>query len=111
VFAIFTPNVYEGGQLVLYALRQRIGDPAFRTLEREWVRRYSGTSASTADFIALASEVSGQDLTAFLRAWLYGTTTPPMPGHPDWKANPVVEAAPARAFGATEARSSARLRP
>jgi hypothetical protein len=32
--------------------------------------------------------VSGQDLTAFLRSWLYGTTTPPMPGHPDWTVNP-----------------------
>jgi aminopeptidase N len=84
VFAIFTPNVYEGGQLVLYALRQKIGDRAFRRLERQWVHRYSGQSASTGDFIALASEVSGQDLTDFLRAWLYGTTTPPMPGHPDW---------------------------
>jgi aminopeptidase N len=93
VLAIFTPNVYEGGQLVLYALRQKIGDPAFRTLEREWVRRFSGSSASTADFIALASEVSRQDLTGFLRAWVYGTTTPPMPGHPDWTQAPAAPAA------------------
>jgi aminopeptidase N len=99
LFAIFSPNVYEGGQLVLYALRQKIGDAAFRTLERTWVRRYSGTSASTAEFIALANEVSGQDLTEFLRAWLYGTTTPPMPGHADWEqatiAAPTARAAPA----------------
>lgn len=98
VFAIFTPNVYEGGQLVLYALRQRIGDTAFRILEREWVQRYRGKSASTADFIALASEVSGQDLDGFLRAWLYGTTTPPMPGHPDWTQGSAPVAA--RALGA-----------
>jgi aminopeptidase N len=93
VLAIFTPQVYEGGQLVLYALRQQIGDPAFRAVEREWVRRYSRRSASTADFIALASEVSGQDLTAFLNAWIYGTTTPPMPGHPDWQQAPASAAA------------------
>jgi hypothetical protein len=24
-----------------------------------------------------------------LRSWLYGTTTPPMPGHPNWKVTPV----------------------
>jgi hypothetical protein len=26
---------------------------------------------------------------------LYGTETPPMPGHPDWEPLPVEEAAPA----------------
>jgi aminopeptidase N len=99
ILAIFSPQVYEGGQLVLYALRQQIGDPAFRALEREWVRRYSGRSASTADFIALAGEVSGQDLTDFLRAWIYGTTTPPMPGHPDWQQAPAPTGATALTTG------------
>jgi aminopeptidase N len=88
---LFNPNVYYGGALVLYALRQQVGDPAFRAIERAWVTRYRGRSASTADFIALASEVSGQDLTQFLGDWLYGTTTPPMPGHPGWTADPVPE--------------------
>jgi hypothetical protein len=32
-----------------------------------------------------ASYVSGRDLTAFLRSWLYDETTPPMPGHPEWR--------------------------
>jgi aminopeptidase N len=95
---LFNPNVYYGGALVLYALRQQIGDPAFQQVERAWVTRYRGRSASTADFIALASEVSGQDLTAFLQAWLYGTTTPPMPGHPDWTADPVTPQLAAPAF-------------
>ena len=45
---------------------------------------------STDDFIALASQVSGRNLTGFLRDWLYGTKTPPMPGHPDWKVDQVV---------------------
>ena len=49
----------------------------------------------TDDFIALASQVSGRDLTRpFLRDWLYGTKTPPMPGHPDWTVDPVAAAAP-----------------
>jgi aminopeptidase N len=105
VFQVFNPNVYGGGALVLYALRQQVGAAAFERIERAWVARYRGRSASTADFIALASRVSGQDLTAFLGDWIYGTTIPPMPGHPDWTAEPAV-AAPGPA--ARSVRSAAR---
>jgi hypothetical protein len=58
---------------------------------------HCGKSASTDDFIALASRVAGRDLRTFLTAWLYGTRTPPMPGHPDWTVTPVPAAATARA--------------
>jgi aminopeptidase N len=85
---LFNNNVYEGGALSLYALRQQVGDATFRAIERAWVTEFRGRSAGTADFIALASRVSGQDLTAFLTAWLFGTTTPAMPGHPDWTVRP-----------------------
>jgi hypothetical protein len=34
--------------------------------------------------IDTVNQVTGRDHTAFLRAWLFGPTTPPMPGHPDW---------------------------
>ena len=91
---LFSLNVYHGGALVLYALRQEIGERAFERVERAWLHRYGGRSASTADFIALASSVARRDLRGFLRDWLYGTTTPPMPGHPDWEVNPVQETAP-----------------
>jgi aminopeptidase N len=86
---LFNPNVYDGGALALYALRQEIGWRAFAELERRWVTQYRGRSASTDDFIALASKVAGRDLRTFLLAWLYGTRTPPMPGHPDWTVDPV----------------------
>jgi aminopeptidase N len=91
---LFNPNVYEGGALVLYALRRVVGDRAFREIERAWPARFGGGSASTAEFIAFASLVAHQDLTTFLRDWLYGTTTPPMPGHPDWTVDPVGGPAP-----------------
>jgi aminopeptidase N len=93
---MFSPNIYDGGATVLFALRQVIGDPAFQQLERRWVQRYGGGPASTADFIALANEVSHRNLTGFLTAWLYGTKTPAMPGHPDWTVNPVASAAKVR---------------
>ena len=92
---LFNFQRYHGGALVLYALRQKIGNAKFARLEREWVSRYRDGVASTDDFIALASKVSGRDLRSFLRAWVYGTKTPPMPGHPDWTVDPVQPPAPA----------------
>ncbi len=81
---LYSPMVYEVAAVALFALRQEIGDAAFRTLMREWPRRNAGRAASTAEYIALASEIAGRDLGPFLTAWLYGTRQPPMPGHPDW---------------------------
>ncbi|MET7357724.1 M1 family metallopeptidase [Streptomyces sp. NPDC005562] len=84
--SIFRPVVYDGSALVLYALRQEIGQRAFERVEREWVRIHRDGNASTADFVRLASLASGRDLGGFFDAWLYGKKTPPMPGHPDWKS-------------------------
>jgi aminopeptidase N len=92
---LFSLNAYHGGALVLYALREKIGRAAFERVERAWVTRYRNESVGTADFIALASRVAGRDLRGFLGNWLYGTTTPPMPNHPDWTVLPVEEPAPA----------------
>ncbi|MGW5325348.1 M1 family metallopeptidase [Streptomyces sp. NPDC004014] len=80
---------YDGSALVLYALREEVGEAAFERIERTWVTRYRGRAAGTADFVALASEVAGRDLRPFLTPWLYGPRTPPMPGHPDWRTAPV----------------------
>ncbi|MFD5793112.1 M1 family metallopeptidase [Streptomyces diastatochromogenes] len=83
---IFRPNVYDGAALALYALRQEIGVRAFERLEKAWVKQHRDSNASTADFVRLASTVAGRDLSGFLKDWLYGEKTPPMPGHPDWKS-------------------------
>ena len=96
--ALFNSNVYNGGALALFALRQRIGDAAFREVERAWVTRFRGLSATTDDYIALASEVSGLDLTGFLGDWLYGTVTPEMPGHPEWTVDAALQSADAAAL-------------
>ncbi|MCX5151262.1 M1 family metallopeptidase [Streptomyces sp. NBC_00320] len=81
---LFRPVVYDGAALVLYALRQEIGEKAFDWLERRWVAENRDGIAGTDDFVRLASEVAGRDLEAFLKPWLYGKTTPAMPGHPEW---------------------------
>lgn len=87
VWDVFNPNVYEGGALALYALQRKVGSAKFQKIERAWVKQYRGKSASTQDFIALASKTSGRNLKPFLNSWLYGTKTPAMPGHKDWKVS------------------------
>lgn len=86
---LFDSQRYLGGVLVLYALRQMVGESVFAAIERTFLEHYRNAAASTDNYIALASEVAGQDLSGFLRDWLYGTKTPRMPGHPDWTVTPV----------------------
>ena len=85
-----------------------MGARTFERIERAWVARYRDRVATTEDFIALASQVSHRDLRGFLRAWVYGTKTPPMPGHPDWKVNPVSAAKAPQSLSAPEARARRR---
>ncbi|MFG1605158.1 M1 family metallopeptidase [Actinoplanes sp. NPDC049265] len=94
IWDVFNPNVYDGGALVLYALQQKIGERDFQRLEREWVKLNRGKAVDSHDFINLASAISGQNLKPFLTDWLYGTKTPPMPGHPDWTVTPAASSAP-----------------
>ena len=67
---------YDGGAVVLHALRQEIGDEAFFTLLQRWVAENNGTSKRTADFTALAAEVAGRDLIAFFDMWLFAEDVP-----------------------------------
>ncbi len=76
---LFQPTVYLRGGLVLHALRVDIGDEAFRTVLREWARRFDDATAATADFQDLAEEVSGTDLDGLFDAWVYGDGLPPLP--------------------------------
>ncbi|MFF8615694.1 M1 family metallopeptidase [Streptomyces sp. NPDC015350] len=85
--SLFRPVVYDGSALILYALRQEIGEDAFDRLERSWVRKHRDSNATTEDFVRLASRTAGRDLAPFLDGWLYGEKTPPMPGHPDWHSD------------------------
>jgi aminopeptidase N len=87
---LFDNQRYLGGVLVLYALREALGEDVFNRVERTFLERYRNSAATTADYIAVASEISGQDQSGFLNDWLYGTKTPRMPNHPDWTVTPVV---------------------
>ncbi|MBW8736421.1 MAG: M1 family metallopeptidase [Streptomyces turgidiscabies] len=86
---LFDSQRYVGGVLVLYALREFVGEATFGAIEHIFLDRYRNATATTEDYISVASEIAGQDLSGFLREWLYGTTTPRMPNHPDWTVTPV----------------------
>ncbi|MGW3665182.1 M1 family metallopeptidase [Streptomyces sp. NPDC005141] len=87
---LFDNQRYLGGVLVLYALREAVGEDVFNRIERTFLERYRNSAATTANYIAVASEISGADQSGFLNDWLYGTKTPRMPNHPDWTVTPVV---------------------
>ena len=60
----------------MHALRVEIGDEAFFELAKAWVEQFGGGTATTADFTALAEEISGQDLEPFFQAWLHDAQKP-----------------------------------
>ena len=73
---MFGFNSYDGGAIVLHALRKTIGDDPFFRVLRRWVADNNGASRTTEDFVALASKVAGQDLTEFFATWLYADKVP-----------------------------------
>ena len=73
---MFGFNSYDGGAVILHALRKTIGDDLFFTLLRRWIADNIGTSRTTEDFVALANEVAGRDLTQFFATWLYADILP-----------------------------------
>jgi aminopeptidase N len=76
---LFNGSVYIRGGLTLHALRLRVGDEAFFDLLRTYHERFRYGNATTADFIAIAEEVSGEDLADFFQGWLYEPAVPDIP--------------------------------
>ncbi|GIT78642.1 hypothetical protein LLS1_03110 [Leifsonia sp. LS1] len=76
---LFDWQVYTRGAMTLEALRQSVGQTAFDGIMKTWVQRYAGQSKTTEDFIALAQELSGRDLTAFFQDWVYDADKPAWP--------------------------------
>ncbi|MBN1429465.1 MAG: M1 family metallopeptidase [Anaerolineae bacterium] len=76
---LFDWAVYERGAFTLHALRLTVGDEAFFQILRTYADRYHDDNAGIVDFIALAEEISGQELDDLFQAWLYEQALPPMP--------------------------------
>jgi len=73
---LFGFNEYEGGAVVLEALRLTVGDKPFFAILRSWVQNNLFQARTSADFIALAEKVSGKDLHQFFADWLYAKKVP-----------------------------------
>jgi aminopeptidase N len=72
----FDDAVYDRGAVALQALRDTIGDPAFRTLLKTWPAEHRYGNGTVAGFQQLAERLSGKDLSDFFRIWLYTPAKP-----------------------------------
>ena len=77
---LFNAGVYYWGALALHALRLEVGDEAFFEILKTYHERFAEGNARTADFIGVAEEVSGKELSAFFDSWLYSEYLAPIPG-------------------------------
>jgi aminopeptidase N len=73
---LFNGTIYDRGAMTLQALRQKIGDDDFFQLLRTWATRNRYGNVSTSAFVALAEQVSGQQLDDFFDVWLYRPEKP-----------------------------------
>ncbi|MEW6277800.1 MAG: M1 family metallopeptidase [Candidatus Eremiobacterota bacterium] len=76
---LFTHQVYLRGALTLHALRRTVGDEAFFDTVRTYTARFKHGNASSQDFIQVAQEVSGRDLSDFFRRWISESELPDLP--------------------------------
>ena len=68
---LFDGTIYERGGMTLQALREKVGDPAFFKIMRDWAQQNRFGTVTTPELIALAERDSGMDLGAFFQVWLY----------------------------------------
>ena len=73
---LFNQSVYRVGAMTLHALRLSIGDEAFFETLRTYHRQFQGSTATTADFVAVAEAVSGSVLADLFDSWLFGDEIP-----------------------------------
>jgi aminopeptidase N len=76
---LYTNTIYDRSAMTFHALRLRVGDEAFFQILRTYTERYRYSNACTADFIAIAEVVSGQELDEFFNGWLYAPKIPDIP--------------------------------
>jgi aminopeptidase N len=73
---MFNGTIYNRGAMTLEALREKIGDPKFFQLMRDWATQHRYGNVTTAQFIDRAEQLSGLDLGQFFDTWLYQPDKP-----------------------------------
>jgi aminopeptidase N len=68
---LFAPSTYVRGAMALEALRIKVGTEPMLTTLRRWTAEHRYASANIRQFIALAEEVSGENLGPLFQRWLY----------------------------------------
>jgi aminopeptidase N len=67
----FNNAIYVRGGMTLQALRTAVGDDTFFQILQTWTRTHQYGNGSIAQFTALASALSGQNLDSLFNTWLY----------------------------------------
>ncbi len=73
---MFAPPTYEKSASVLHMLRLKLGNADFFSFIQSLLTTYAHGNYDTDDFIALAEQISGQDLTQFFQQWIYSPGIP-----------------------------------
>ncbi len=72
----FDDNAYGKGALVLYMLRQQIGEDAFYRGLRHYLESYRGKNVVTADLVKAIDEANHINVQRFFDQWIYGAGAP-----------------------------------
>jgi aminopeptidase N len=88
---LFNGAVYDRGAMTLHVLRQTIGDQAFFRLLRAWPTRHHDGNATTAQLVAMAERISGQELSELFDTWLYTPGRPELTGPAATTRRPAAE--------------------
>ena len=76
--SLFDFAVYARGAMTLHELRLAVGDDAFFEILHRWAVDNAGGNVTTADFVQLSEQVSGQDLDDLFDSWLFLPERPPL---------------------------------
>jgi aminopeptidase N len=69
--SIYAMMVYIRPAAMLYSLMDQIGEEKVMAILKTYYETYRFKIATTADFIRVANQVAGKDLTPFFKEWLY----------------------------------------
>ena len=84
--SVTSSQTYQKGSWTLHMLRGILGDEIFWNGIRSYYARHMNGSATTADYIRVMEETSGQDLKPFFDQWLYKPGALRIKGN--WTYNP-----------------------
>ncbi|SEM29147.1 aminopeptidase N [Aquimarina amphilecti] len=67
---------YQRGAWALHALKNTIGDAHFKVTIHNYLEKYKFGNVTTSDFINIAEEISGEDLSDYQKIWLEAIAFP-----------------------------------